>query len=176
MPTTEKPAPSPATRRYLRWIACGLLLAGGTLPGVALAAMDCSVSSTGLGFGEYDPLATADDDSTSNIAVTCTRVIFVDPFRIDYTLSLSRGSSGNYAQRRMNAGTARLNYNLYRNAARSQIWGDGSNSTGTVAGTANFNWFQTSQTNNHTVYGRAPAQQNAVPGSYSDAVVLTIAF
>lgn len=138
--------------------------------------MDCSVSSAGLGFGEYDPLDTNADDTTSNIAVTCTRVIFVDPFRIDYTLSLSRGSSGNYAQRRMNAGTARLNYNLYRNAARSQIWGDGSSSTSTVAGTANFNWFQTSQTNNHTAYGRAPALQNVGPGTYADTIVLTIVF
>ena len=163
-------------RRPLPWIAAWLSLAGCLVSSTALAAMDCSVSTSGVGFGDYDPLLATPDDSSANVAVTCTRVILVDPFRINYTLSLSRGSSGSYASRRMNAGTARLNYNLYRDAARAQVWGDGTNSTGTVAGTANFVWFQTSQTGNHTIYGRVPAQQNAATGSYSDTIVLTITF
>ena len=166
----------PRTRRHPYWIAACVALAGLTLSGQAFAAMDCSVSTTGLGFGDYDPLLATPDDSTANVAVTCTRVIFVDPFSIGYTLRLSRGSSGSYAQRRMNAGTAQLNYNLFRDAARSQVWGDGTSSTATVAGTASFVWFQTSQTINHTMYGRAPAQQNASPGNYTDTIVLTITF
>lgn len=144
--------------------------------GVAEAAIDCTASTSGVGFGDYDPVLTAPDDSTANVVVTCTRQIFVDPFNVSYTMALSRGSSGNYASRRMNAGTARLNYNLFRDAARSQVWGDGTNSTGTVAGAQNFVWFQTTQTATHTLYGRVPAQQNATPGSYSDAIVLTITF
>jgi spore coat protein U-like protein len=166
----------PRTRRRPVWIATCVALAGLGLSGPALAVMDCSVSTAGLGFGEYDPLLATPNDSTANVAVTCTRQIFVDPFNISYTLRLSRGSSGSYAQRRMNAGPAQLNYNLYRDAGRSQIWGDGTSSTATVAGTANFVWFQTSQTNNHTIYGRAPAQQNAAPGNYTDTIVLTITF
>lgn len=146
------------------------------MSGTTQAAIDCSVSTSGVGFGDYDPLLATPDDSSANVAVTCTRVILVDPFTINYTLSLSRGSSGTYAPRRMNAGSARLNYNLFRDAARAQVWGDGTNSTGTVAGTANFVWFQTSQTSNHTAYGRVPAQQNASPGSYTDTIVLTITF
>ena len=100
----------------------------------------------------------------------------MDPFSVGYTLSLSRGSSGTFAPRQMRAGTANLSYNLFRDAARAQVWGDGTNSTGTVAGTANFVWFQTSQSSNHTVYGRVPALQNASPGSYTDTIVLTITF
>ncbi len=157
-------------RTFLAWLAASFAC------GPALAAIDCNVSSTGAAFGTYDPVLTTPDDSTANIAVTCTRVILVDPFRVDYTLSLSRGSSGSYAQRRMTLGPARLNYNLYRDAARAQVWGDGTSSTQTVAGTINFNWFQTTQTTNHTAYGRVPALQDVTPGSYNDTLVLTIVF
>lgn len=163
-------------RRHLRLIAACIGLAGSIAPGTTLAAIDCSVSTTGVGFGDYDPLLATPDDSSANVAVTCTRVILVDPFSVNYTLSLSRGSSGSYAPRRMNAGTARLDYNLYRDAARAQVWGDGTNSTGTVAGTTSFVWFQTSKTANHTVYGRVPAQQNAAAGAYADTIVVTITF
>lgn len=157
-------------------IAACIGLAGSIVSACVNAAMDCSVSTSGVGFGEYDPLLATPDDSSANVAVTCTRVILVDPFNISYTLSLSRGSSGTYSPRRMNAGTARLDYNLYRDAARAQVWGDGTNATGTVAGTASFVWFQTSQTNNHTVYGRVPGQQNAMPGAFTDTIILTITF
>jgi len=163
-------------RRHVPLIAACLGLAGGVVAGVATAAIDCSVSTSGVGFGDYDPLLATPDDSSASVAVTCSRVILVDPFSVGYTLSLSRGSSGTFAPRQMRAGTANLSYNLFRDAARAQVWGDGSSSTGTVAGTASFTWFQTSQTVNHTVYGRAPAQQNATPGAYTDTIVLTITF
>jgi spore coat protein U-like protein len=163
-------------RRHLHLIAVCVSLAGGVVAGTAHAAIDCSISTSGVGFGDYDPLLATPDDSSANVGVTCTRVIFVDPFNVSYTLSLSRGSSGTYSPRRMNAGAARLNYNLYRDAARAQVWGDGTNSTGTVAGSLSFVWFQTSQTGNQTVYGRVPAQQNATPGAYADTIVMTITF
>lgn len=174
MPHRESTAP-PARPRS-KWTVALTALAAGLVSAPAWAAIGCDVSSNGVGFGDYDPLATAADDSTANVEVTCTRVILQDPFRVDYTLSLSRGGSGSYAPRRMSSGANRLNYNLYRDAARAQVWGDGTASTGVVAGTANFNWFQTSQTNTHTAYGRMPALQNAATGSYSDTIVVTISF
>ena len=146
------------------------------MTGTAHAAIGCSVSTSGVGFGDYDPLLATPDDSSADIAVTCTRQIFVDPFSVSYTLSLSRGSSGTFSPRRMNAGTAQLNYNLYVDAARAEVWGDGTNSTATVDGTAAFVWFQTSKTNTHTVYGRVPARQDAAPGVYADTIITTITF
>jgi len=163
-------------RRQIQLIAACIGLAGSIVSGGVHAAMDCSVSTSGVGFGDYDPLLATPDDSSANVAVTCTRVILVDPFSISYTLSLGRGSSGTFAARRMIAGTAGLSYNLFRDAARAQVWGDGTNSTGTVAGTASFVFFQTSQTVNHTVYGRVPAQQNAASGAYTDTIIMTITF
>jgi spore coat protein U-like protein len=170
---TARPASSRRTRRA----ALPVVLAGCLAWSAAGAAINCNVSSGGVSFGDYDPLATTADDTTGNVVVTCTRVILQDPFRVDYTLSLSRGTGGgNYAPRRMSSGPNRLNYNLYRDAARAQVWGDGTGSTSIVAGTANFNLFQTSQTNTHTAYGRAPALQDVLPGSYSDTVVVQITF
>jgi spore coat protein U-like protein len=140
------------------------------------AALSCSVSSSGLGFGTYDQAAATPDDSTANIAVTCTRVILIDPFRVDYVVSLNRGQGPSFAPRRMRSGGNRLEYNIYRDAGRAQVWGDGTNSTQVVAGTANFVWFQTTQTNNHTAYGRVPAGQDVAPGSYTDTIMVKITF
>lgn len=165
------------TRRRRRLLAACLATAAGLCSPAAQAVIGCNVASTGAGFGDYDPLAGAPDDSTATVSVTCTRVIFQDPFRVSYTLALSRGTgSTTYAPRRLSSGPNRLDYNLYRDAARAQVWGDGTASTSIVSGTAQFTWFQTTQTNTHTAYARVPALQDAAPGNYSDTIVVTIAF
>ena len=73
-------------RRHVPLIAACLGLAGGVVAGVATAAIDCSVSTSGVGFGDYDPLLATPDDSSASVAVTCSRVILVDPFSVGYTL------------------------------------------------------------------------------------------
>ena len=47
--------------------------------------------------------------------------------RTNYTITLSIGA-GTYAARQMSYGTHRLNYNIYRNAARTRILGHGKHS------------------------------------------------
>ncbi|MFO1406076.1 MAG: spore coat U domain-containing protein [Steroidobacteraceae bacterium] len=148
-----------------------LMLAGGP----AVAAMDCSTSVPTLAFGTYDPTLATPTDVSSSMTVTCTRVPF-DTFTVSYTISLSTGGSGSYATRRMASGASQLNYNVYTNAARSQVWGNGSSSTGVVGATMNFVLFQFSQSVTHTAYGRVPAGQNANPGTYSDNLVVTLTF
>ena len=70
--------------------------------------------------------------------------------------------------RKMTSGANILNYNLYTNAARTTVRGDGSGGTSTQA---------TNGTNvTRTVYGRIPALQNAFVGSYSDAIIVTIVY
>lgn len=51
---------------------------------------------------------------------------------------------------------------------RGRRWGDGSPGTATVNGSGTTHTF--------TVYGRIPARQNAVVGSYSDTITVTITF
>jgi spore coat protein U-like protein len=151
---------------------CALLLG----PGTAIAAVDCSVSTAGVAFGAYDVTLATPDDSTGTLTVTCTRVILLDPSNVSYVLALSRGTSGSYLMRQMASGANRLNYNLYANAAHSQVWGDGTGSSVTVSGSLSFGLLLLSQSASHTMYGRVPALQDVASSSYSDAIVVTITF
>jgi spore coat protein U-like protein len=157
---------------WLAGIVAGLGLLGSH---GAHAAIDCSVTTPGVAFGNYDASLPAPTDITGNLTVNCTRAI-LDPWNVGYSLSLSRGISGSYAPRQMGSGPSRLNYNLYRDAGRSQVWGDGTASTGIVNAAMTFNFFQFSKSASHTVYGRIPTGQGANPGNYADNLVVTITF
>jgi len=70
----------------------------------------------------------------------------------------------------MKSGTHALAYNLFLDATRLTIWGDGSAGTGTVSGVG------TGANINTPVYGRIAARQNAFVGTYSDVITVTITF
>ena len=147
-----------------------------SIAGPALAAIDCSVSSAGVAFGHYDVTQPGADDSTGTIRVTCSRQAGVDPSTVSYVLALGMGAGGSYAIRRMKSGTNLLNYNLFANASRTQVWGDGTSATVTVPGSITYTGSQTSRSTNHSIFGRVPAQQNVRSGSYNDTIVVTITF
>lgn len=156
------------------WGLGALLSLLGAAP--ACAAISCSVSSSGVAFGHYDVTQAAADDGTGTLRVTCTRQAGVDPSNVSYVLGLSAGASGNYSARQMPSGPNRLFYNLFANAARTQVWGNCTNSTVTVPGSLRYTGSQTSHTANHTIYGRVPALQSVPSGSYNDTIVVTITF
>jgi spore coat protein U-like protein len=122
----------------------------------------CSVSAQGVDFGSYDPFGRNNLDGAGNIALTC------DP-GVTYTITLSNGS-GPYAGRVMTNGPYSLHYNLYTDASRLFVWGDGNGGTATVSGSG------AAAPVNVTIYGRIPAGQNARVGNYSDNVVVTVTF
>jgi len=142
----------------------------------ARAAADCAISTTGVAFGNYDPLVTTNADATGNLTVVCTH-ISGGATRVTYTAALSAGGSGNYAQRRMRTGTATLNYNLFDSAARTRIWGNGSAGTALVPGSmlVNPGGNRVVQVT-HPIYGRIPASQGVAIGNYSDSIVVTLTF
>lgn len=124
----------------------------------------CTLTTTNFVFNNYDPAA-VDDKHTGTNAVTINCADGVA-----YTADLSPGNSGNYAQRYMTFGTDQLNYNLYRDSARANIWGDGS--PGTVHVAVNGNGLP----QNYTVYGTIPAGQNTVPTGalFTDNILVTV--
>lgn len=136
----------------------GLLL---MLAGTAAHAA-CTVSATSHAFGVIDPLVAVDHDSTSSVSVSCDTLT-------SYSVSLSAGA-GTYGNRELVSGSDALMYNLYDDAARSRVWGDGSGTTVTVNGSAD------SGGTTHSVYGRVPHQPTAVPGSYSDSITVTVTY
>jgi spore coat protein U-like protein len=127
-------------------------------------AGSCSVSATGVAFGNYDVFNATALDSSGSITYQCTTVRLL-------RIELSQGSSGNYALRQMRRGAEVLNYNLYLDAARTSIWGDGSGITDRLQTVVFAGVPRTS-----TVYGRVLPLQNAVVGLYTDTLVVTVDF
>jgi len=103
------------------------------LAGVEAQALDCTFSTTGVAFGVYDPVATTPSTATGNLTVTCTHA-GGGATRVNYTAALSTGNSGTYSQRRMRAGGAVLNYNLFDGASYTRVWGNGTAGTGVIVG------------------------------------------
>jgi spore coat protein U-like protein len=135
-----------------------------------LSLCTCTVSASGVNFGSYNPVAIADNDSSGTIRVQCSLVVALGG---NYTIQLSKGTSTTYAQRTMANGASTLLYNLYTNNARNQIWGDGTG--GSLSVTNSFSaLLGVDQTT--TVYGRIMAGQNAVAGTYSDTILVTVIF
>jgi len=138
-------------------IAAALCL--GSLAAPAAAAV-CTVTPQAVSFGSYDPLGATNLDGAGNINVTCD-------VSTPFTVARSAGNSGTFTERRMTSGVNQLGYNLYSDAARTTVWGDGVGA-GSVSG---------SGTNvDMSVYGRIPALQNIPAGSYADTITVTVTY
>ena len=144
-------------------IFCGALLVS-TLWTARAEAAGCTISTSGVAFGAYDVFNSSPVDSTGNITYACNQN------NADIVITLGKGGAALFADRRMLNASEILLYNLYTNAARTIIWGDGTESTQTFAHT-NMN---KDEVYNATVYGRVPATQDVAAGSYSNTIVATI--
>jgi len=154
-------------RRLARAISVGLLAFACVIVFPTVAHAACTISATGVNFGNYDVFTAAADDSTGTITLRCGNA------DNHVTVTLSRGSSGTFSPRRMaKAGGEQLAYNVYTDATRTTIWGDGTGGTSIYS--------QANPPNNQdvvvTVYGRIPASQDVSVGSYTDTLVATINF
>jgi spore coat protein U-like protein len=132
----------------------------------------CTVSATPASFGSYNVFNSSPLDATGTITVRCTRRQV--GISVSYNIKLSTGLSGSYAPRQMAKGANRLNYNLYTNATRLTVWGDGSAGTSFISNSIVL--VPLTVTVNHTVYGRVSAMQNVAVGNYSDNITVTLTF
>ena len=142
----------------------------------------CTVSSTGMAFGSYQPLTFAgkltsvDQTSTANVKVVCTGLLALG----GYTISLGSSTYGTgnlistrYLNNTTNGGPY-MAYNIFTESTYTTIWGNGS--TGSlVTGTSAL--IIGTSTNNHTVYGKVLAGQNTLKaGSFSDSLTMTLTY
>jgi spore coat protein U-like protein len=168
-------------RNVIGSIAAGALL---TAAGAASAAnpatstfavsatvlKNCTVSATALAFGNYTPMSGA-LPGTSTVSVNCTK-------NSGFTVSLTKGTTagGTIAQRLMSDGAGdTLQYNLYTTSSYATVWGDGTGSSVTQAGTGA--GMASAQT--LTVYGQLPdiaANQAVPPNAYSDTITVSVAY
>jgi spore coat protein U-like protein len=147
-------------------------------PAKSMASFGCSVAVVGVNFGNYDPVAATPDDSAGRVDVTCTNTPGTGANNVAYTVALSSGVAGNLNPRRLASGIARLDYNLFRDAGRAQVWGNGTSGSFLVSGTMRVGPGQGNgtRTNTHDIFGRVPARQDAAVGNYSDTIVVTVTF
>ena len=149
--------------------AMSLLLAISLLlPGIA-NAINCTITLNPLSFGMYTPAGTVHLDAVSDITVRCVAQAGT------YSVSIGPGFSGDQLLRTMLAGGADiLNYNLFRDPARTQIWGDGTPPTFVVIGSRTGVGQPT--VNVHSLYGRVFSGQTPNSGNYADNLLVTVLF
>ncbi|MGC3029331.1 Csu type fimbrial protein [Burkholderia sp. DN3021] len=147
-----------------------LALAALILLAPAAGQAACTVSASGLAFGVYNPTFTTPTDSTATVTLSCSAASGTGA----YAIALGTGGGGSYAGRRMSSGSSILPYQLYLDAAHSQIWGDGTGGSSIVTGTDNIP--QVGGTSTYQVYGRIVARQAVSPGAYTDVIVVTVTY
>ena len=145
------------------------------LPASALClGCSCSVNTTPVAFGTYNPMSTASRDSEGSVLFTCGGLV---GGAVTYDVTLGKGlNSTAFSPRRMSSGANRLDYDFYTSSAYSSIWGDGTGGSQKISGTVTI-LLLGGTTRELVVYGRIPGSQTTVKaGSYSDAVLVTVTY
>ena len=137
-----------------------LALVVGLLVSTAAVAVNCTLNVQSVVFGSYDALSSQNVDSVGGVMVTC------DAFA-SYSVTLSPGR-GTFGARELQSASDVLYYNLYTDALRAFIWGDGAVGTVLVNGSGT--------TSSQVIYGRIPARQNVPAGVYTDVLTVTLLF
>lgn len=125
-----------------------------------------AVAASNIDFATQARNTGAPVDAAGTLQVNCTSGT---PYNIGLNEGLnSTATAASANNRRMTNGTNFVPYGLYRNAGRTQFWGNVIG-TDTVAGTGN----ATNQS--IQVFGRAPST-DAPAGTYLDTVVATVTY
>lgn len=158
---------------------CGMCLAA------PLRAAQCSIQTTGLSFGTYDPLGPAADTANGTLRLTCSATKNNERRNgFSASIALSTGSSGSYAARTLRTAADTLRYNLYLDAAYTTVFGDGTGGSlasslcyrGSRRDPCGGSGLASGTPHNVTVYGRIPAGQDIAPGGFIDNLVATVTF
>ena len=149
-----------------------------TLSVTSSVAQTCTVTTSPLAFGAYDPIAVSALAGTGSVSVKCTKG------SSGITIDLNAGSHVSGSQRRMLGGTSGdfLNYDVtqpatttpWTSCAGSTVWG--STVGGSVYTPSGVTW-SAAAAQAFTVCGSVPAAQDvSVDGSYTDTVIVTVNF
>ena len=131
----------------------------------------CAASATSEAFGAYNPFNSTATTSTATLSVSCQSAASV---LVSYTVALG-GGHGGVASRSLSSGGASLPYQLYRDAARTQVWGDGT--AGSLTLTDGYLLgVVTPVVRTYTAYGAIPAGLIVTPGLYSDTIILLLTY
>ncbi len=153
-----------------------LALVALVIPGRSDASTNCSASMSNVSFGAVDPFG-GTVDVTATITYNCTTDgllgIGLLGARVRMCFSIGSGAQGDGTinPRRMTGGVAPMSFQLYKDAARTQVWGTLSDGFGAVQVDLEYSALLGSGSGGGsvTVYGRVPTGQNTLsPASYSN--------
>lgn len=135
-------------------------------------AQSCSVSATPMAFPSYNAFSGLNVDATSTVSTTCTGLLLLG---VTYEVRLDGGQQADILVRRMRQGATAhtLSYQVYLNAGRTTVWGNGVQGS-SYSGSMLLGVFTRTQT--RTVYGRIPASQLVNSGNYTDGPVMTVIY
>ncbi len=136
----------------------------------------CSISSSGLVFGAYQPLffagklQSSNSTSSATLSVTCTGVTG------NYSMAIGPGNLGNgdgISNRYMsNSSGDPMAFNIYTDPTYMTVWGNGNIGALVVRPVPSNN-----VTDAVTAYGRIPGGQHTLrAGSYSASMAVTITY
>lgn len=148
-------------------VACAAL----SLATPAQAVISCSVTTTSVAFGTYNPTALLDNISNGTVDVSCNGTLLQ---QVAFSVAISTGN-GTFTTRKLINGTSSLSYNLYIDPGYLTRWGDGSQ--GSQVASASYTLAVSPTIKSLTVYGKLPAgQTTATVGTYSDTLVISVTF
>ncbi len=135
----------------------------------ATVISSCVVSGGTINFGSaIDPtVAAVPLDASTTLTVQCTSTT---PYSVALNAGVNAGGNSAFSARKIKNGLATLGYQLYADALRTIVWGDGTNVSLASPGVG------TGSNQSLTVYGRLPSLTGAVPGTYTDTVTVTVTY
>lgn len=133
----------------------------------ATVLKSCELSTSAVAFGSFKPASAGTVDAAGSVDVTCTKTT---PYAVDMNTG---NNSVTFAARNMKGGVGNadaLSYNLYADAARTQLWGDSTESTVNMSGVG------TGSEVSIPVFGRLARNQFITPDDYVDSVQVTVTY
>lgn len=123
----------------------------------------CTVAASNLNFGTpAGLLSSSAHDGTSAITVKCLN-------GTAYKVALNYGQHSIGNVRRMQGGSSFVQYEIYRNAGRTQRWGN-------ALGVDTVNGSGSGNNQSIDVYGRVPPQTTPAAGTYNDTITVTVTY
>ena len=135
----------------------------------------CTGSNVSISLGTYEAYQSGHLDSSASVVVNCTRD--GGPANISVMIALGPSlNSGSIATRQLRTGGGPdvLEYNFYRDAGRSQVWGN--NPGVNTVSITQFIPNKSTLAFTFTIFGRINALQDVRAGAYNDSLVMTVDF
>lgn len=158
------------------WIRGAIAAVLGCLAPIALAQSGasggCEVSLPDLDLGRTSSMSGLSDlDGEARVLVRCSAT---SPQTVSFTVSLSAGDAGSYNPRLVTSeGGDTLPYNVYIDANRTTVFGDGTMGTQTVSETMNL---PAQSVVSISLFSRWTIGTNPPPGLYRDSLLFTLEY